>query len=483
MNTVKVHQPQFRATLYKTVARKSLGGSAVTSDRFQGTVAQQAIDLTPFLGDGSHVTTHKSIRDPAGSWQIAIMDQPHTSTALESLYGLVEPMDMIEIRGRHGAGAGDLPILMRGFVSEVTRSESMGSGGQPARSVTIGGQDYGKVWQIMQIVYWADYILGQDYISAFRLFERFGVGFQTVLPVQDFVKQVVEKCINPFLAKMLPDSFPLPRELKLDITVKHGTTSPGIQSHQGTFFELLRQFCDVGPWNEMFLEDRQDGVYLVFRPAPFLTAADDPPKKIQADAPDPVYVDVTAEDLVSINASRSDQNVSNYYWVRAPRFDLVDNWITQSWAATGSSRDTVILADYTNSQEKLYGTRVMQAETALGNDAEQTLNTGAKSDGVERQARNMVDWVNTRRKVLVDANKDNVLFERGSLRLRGNEAIKPGTYVRLTRGTVSALYYAMDVQHELVPFFGWTTTVSYDRGTGFVRRVQHGGSPYLSELA
>jgi len=484
MKTVKVYQPQFGVTLYKMVARKGLGGKLVTSDRFQGTVQQQAIDLTPFIGDGASVRTNKSVRQPAGGFQLTIGDQAHGSAALESLYGLIEPMDMIEIRARHAlTGAGQPPILMRGFVSDVSRSEGMGGDGRPQRQVTISGQDYGKVWQIMQIVFWADYILGQDFISGFRLFEKFGVGFETALKVQDFVQQVFDKCINPFIDKMMPADFPLPRKIQVDIAVKHGTTSPGIQSQQGNFYNLLSGFSDVGVWNELFIEDRDDGVFCVFRPNPYLTASDDPPKKIQPDAPDPTYIDVSDEDLMSLSVSRGDANVSNYYWVSAPRFQLVDDYITRQWAVTQGARDTVVLAEYTNSQEKLYGTRAMQTETALGNDAMLTHNTGDEQPGMTKQAQTMVDWVNERRRVLVEQNKDNVLFERGSMRLRGNEDIKAGTYVRLTRGSTSAVYYVVEVDHEIVPFSGWFTTVQFERGTGFIRRVQAGGSPYLAEMS
>lgn len=484
MNTVKVYQPTFRVTLYKMVARKGLGGKAVTSDRFQGTVQQQAVDLTPFLGDGAAVRTNKSVRQPAGGFQLTIGDQAHGAAMLETLYGLIEPMDMIEIRGRHAlTGTGDVPVIMRGFVSDISRSEAMSGDGRPQRVVTINGQDYGKIWQIMQIVFWADYVLGQDFISGFRLFEKFGVGFATALPVQDFVGQVFDKCINPFVDKMMPADFPLPREIKTDITVRHGTTSPGIQSQQGTFYNLLAGFSDVGVWNEMFIEDRDDGVFVVFRPNPYLTATDDPPQKIQTDAPDPVYIDIGDDDLVSISVSRSDANVSNYFWVAAPRFDLVDDYITRQWAVTKGSKDTVVLAEYTNSQERLYGTRVMQAETSLGADSLITHNTGGPKDAVTQQGQTMVEWVTDRRKTLVEQNKDNILFERGSMRVRGNEAIKAGTYVRLSRGSTSAVYYVVEVDHEIVPYSGWFTTVQFERGTGFIRRIQAGGSPYLAEMS
>ena len=483
MKTVKVYQPQISVTLYKMVARKSLGGKTVTSDRFQGTVAQQAIDLTPFLGDGAAVRTNKSVRQAAGGWQISIGDQAHGSAMLETLYGLVEPMDMIEIRGRHALTSTGRPaIIMRGFVSEVSRQESMGGDGRPTRSVLISGQDYGKIWQIMQIIFRADFILGKSYISAFSLFERFGIGFKTVLTTQDFVSQVFEKAINPFMDKMMPSDFPLPRKIEPVISVKHGTVSPGIQAQQGNFHNLLSFYSDVGAWNEMFIQDEEDRVVCVYRPNPFLKSEGVDPEKIQPDAPDPVYVDVPDEDLISLSVSRTDANVSNYYWVNAPRFVLNDTFVAQSWAIPQNHKGTVYLGDYTNAQEKLYGIRLMETDSAMGEDAMDTHDTGRDAAGVQGQSRSMLDWVNERRRVLVEQNKDNVLFERGTMRVRGNEAIKAGTYVRLRRGSTSAVYYVVEVDHEIVPFSGWFSTVQFERGTGFIRRVQAGGSPYLAEM-
>ncbi|MEY8688433.1 MAG: hypothetical protein AB9M53_00955 [Leptothrix sp. (in: b-proteobacteria)] len=484
MPPVTVYEPKIRVTLYKTVARKSLGGKAVTSDRFQGTVQQQAIDLTPFMGDGSSWRTSKSVREPAGSFQLTLLDSPLLAGgSFESLYGLIEPQDMIEIRARHAlTGVGQPPIIMRGFVSEVSRSEGMSQDGRPARSVMVSGQDYGKVWQIIQILYFVDYIVGQNYISEFKLFEKFGVGFKTAMPAKEFVETVLQKIVNKFLGEMLPEKFPLPREVRADVSVKHGTVSPGIQSQEGTIYELLRTFGDVGPWNELFLEDREDGVYCVYRPNPYLTATDSPPKKIQDDAPDPVYVDVSAVDIMAISVSRGDGNVSNYYWASSARFDLVTEAYRRQWGLTAKDNSTVDLGKYTNSQVALYGVRLMQVATQQGGDEMQTHNTGSKSDGQSSLETSVANWINNRRKIVVDQNKDNILFERGTIRMRGDERVRAGTYLRVTRGASKAIYYVVSVDHEFVPFAGFFTTVQFERGTGFIARVQAGGSPYLTEL-
>jgi hypothetical protein len=46
--------------------------------------------------------------------------------------------------------------------------------------------------------------------------------------------------------------------------------------------------------------------------------------------------------------------------------------------------------------------------------------------------------------------------------------------------------YCYSVRHEFQPFRSYTTTVLFDRGTGFVERAKRGNgadAPYLSELS
>lgn len=487
MNPITVYQPQVQVHLHKTIGRKTTNGRDATSQRFQASADRAVIDLTPFLGETGVVQTSKSVSEPAGGWQVTLADKAlQTAGSLESLYGLIEPMDMVEIRMRHAAptAPGLVPITMRGFVTEVRRSEAMGGDGRPQRAVIITGQDYGKVWQIIQINYFAGYLMGQSYISNFKLFEQFGVGYETTLSPASFVRQVVEKILNDYLGTLMPKNSTLPRSVKTDaIVVKGGSISPGIQSQEGTIFELLRSYGDVGPWNELFMEDREDGVYCVYRPNPYLdltTGEMIVGKDEVAIIPD--FVDIPATDVVAMNVSRSDANVANFFWVDSPRFNLVTDSV-QRQAAAAAGDPTVVLKDYPNSDSKLYGLRVMRVATQQGDAAMKTHNTGGKAADVSALGSAALSWIDDRRRTLVSANRDNVLMERGSIRLRGNEKLKAGKYIRLRRGSFSALYYITQVEHEFVPFGGYFTNVSVDRGTGFVERIKAGGSPYLAELS
>lgn len=168
--TIKTYQPGVRVLLNKNIVR-----TAGVSQRTAG--GSGVIDLTPFLGDYGSVTTNKNLNDPMGAFQIVLADQIERS-AMDSLYGMIEPMDHIVIRMArepHLFG-GDLPVIMRGFVSKVSRSEAFGEDGRPIRTVRIAGNDYGKVFVNRQIFYLYDYNAAPvGTLQTSSLFEKFGI--------------------------------------------------------------------------------------------------------------------------------------------------------------------------------------------------------------------------------------------------------------------------------------------------------------------
>ncbi|MDR6503561.1 hypothetical protein J2785_006754 [Burkholderia ambifaria] len=483
---VQLYTPDVRVTLYKTIGRQTVDGQTPVSQRVLDT--NKTIDLTPFMGEGGSLRVSKSVREPAGGWSLTVPDKPYLQDgSFESLYGLIEPMDFIEIRMRHnlpGSSSGKPttpPIYMCGFVSGITRNEAMGNDGKPMRTVTINGQDMGKLWQIAQIKFLPGYVAGENYLSSFKLFERFGVGFKTAMAAAEFVTEVVSSILNPFLKTLMPPNSPNPTAIKLDVSVANGVVDVGgAQNQEGTVYSLLSYFGDVGGFNELFLEDREDGVYCVYRPAPF---KDINGNVIQPDAPNVTPIDIDDKDVISLNVSRSDENVGNYYWVRAPRFELVSD-ITRKQFAVGADPDTVDLGKYPNSAEQFYGMRLMEVETQQGGNDVTTMSSGQPAPQQKIRDASMTNWVNNRRAILVAQNKDNVLLESGTARIRANERVKPGSYVRIVRGSFSSTFYVPAVDLDYVPYQGLFQTLTLERGDGFVKRVQAGAgvqSPYSAE--
>lgn len=497
MDNVQVFGPQFDVTLFKTVKRDMIDDAEKVSVRFGA--MSPTVDLTPFLTDFSTITTSKSIREPAGGWSITVSDQPYSiDTGADSLYGVVEPMDMIEIRFRHvGNGQPDLPVVMRGFVSDVSRSESMSQDGTPQRGVTITGQDYGKIWQMLQIFFGPGYVIGQDIISAFSMYERFGAGFKIGQTGAEFLKESFDKILNPYLTQVVKGNSPMPAAFELVAQQKHGTTSlSGTQNQEGALYDLFTRFLDVGPWNELFITEDDQKVYVIYRPNPSLDLKGKP---IDPDSSTPVAFDVNnidvtklvyhtvqAVDIVSMNMSRTDANIANYYWVRSPRYELASDIYLRQASISSGDKKTVDLTGYVNTKSDLYGIRKMKVGTEMGADDVSNTSTGQPADVQTQRDTSTMNWLTKRRQSLVDQNKNNVILERGSITIKGNENIRAGSFVLVSRGTFSALYYVVQVDHQFSPFNRFITVLSVDRGMGFVERMRKNcgpESPYYAEMA
>lgn len=494
MGQLKDSRPAITVRLYKTISRDTIDGQSAVSERYQG--KDEYIDLTPFLGDSSAVRTTKSVRDPAGGFSITFTDQGSYSSAdIESIYGLVEPMDGVEIRmwGGIGPQPEELPIIMRGFVSNVQRNQIMGDNNRPMRTVTVTGQDYGKIWQMYQVIYLRAYSEGKALLTTYALWELFGLKAQNTMPAAKLIKEAIEKVINPFLEKMLPEHWPMPREILTDdIIVKHGTVNNSYQNTQGSIYDILRANADVPTWNELYIEDREDGVHCVYRPIPALklTPGDgETSRKIQEDAPDPIYCEIYDSDIQGQTVSRTDANVANFYWVNNTKYDLIDEM--QRKLQSIPERDKrVSQDDYPNSNIKYYGTRPMYAETQQSGDEIKNGNSGQSKADLEQNRTHMESWIEKRGRELMEMNKDNVVFEKGTARVKGGqmrpdglECMKAGDYARFIMGQLYWDAYCVQIDHEYVWGSGYTSTIYFERGEGFVNRASLEAGSWLTEQA
>lgn len=497
--------PQISLRLYKTISRTTIDGQSSVSTRYAGKA--DFIDLTPFLHDGSSVRTSKSVREPAGGFSITFADKPQSSMAaalalplsqLESIYGLVEPMDMIEIRMSGGldSASGTLPIIMRGFVSNVSRAQAIGEDGRPQRLVTVTGQDYGKIWQTFQVIHLVAYAERQGLLTSFALWEMFGLKAVAAMKAGEFVRTMIEKVINPHLDKMLPPKTPMPRKIQTgtSISVAHGMVNNSYQNMQGSIYDILKFHGDVGIWNELYIEDREDGVHCVYRPVPalHLTAPDGAKdRKIQDDAPDPVYCRVPDSFVKSLQVARSDASVFNFYWVNNSKFDLIDD-MQRKLASIPADDGKVSLKEYPNTAVKFYGVRAMYGETQQFDDG--VKNTSSNQDETEQAARGkkLEAWIDRRRRHMLEMNRDNVVLESGSAQIKGGvmrpgggEAMKAGDYARFEMGQTTWDAYVVQIDHDFQPFRSYTATLTLERGEGFARRTSElsSTSPWLAEQA
>ncbi|HET8550850.1 MAG TPA: hypothetical protein VFM97_00050 [Gammaproteobacteria bacterium] len=458
--------------------------SAGVSKRYAGL---SRMNLSPYLGDSGAVTVTKNIRQDTGSFTFTLTDQVN-SRIKDTLYAALAPMDYIEIRlSREPFRYPQrLPIAMRGFITSVKRTEIMGGDGRPVRAVTVQGQDYGKLLGILQIFYEQNYFLKQNLLTVFRLSSNFNIDYQ-VYQASDFIRTVLDRIVNPFLKTMwhasaLASADSNPFQIEPQTSVTEGTIQPySIQDYAGNLWGLLKKFSDIY-WNELFIRDDEDAVRLVYRPLPYQDIAGN----WIATASDPGSTTITLADVMEWDVSRSDVDIANYFWVNAPRYVLNSGGMLKV-AAYNNEQDYFLENTdkhphaAANCDPDLYGIRKMEVNTEQGATESETSGTNLpknvliKENGLEQK------WCKQRRDELVALNKDNGVFESGTLILKGNEAIKPGTYLRIDFGTYRTAYYIIGVTHTYVPLESFKTTVSVIRGTGFIEREKAALSPYFAE--
>ena len=463
---IRVFTPQFSVTLFKIVGRRE--GQA---ERYAS--AQREIDLTPYLGDGGAVRVSKDLVSPSGAFTISFGDQMDAATK-DSLAAFIEPMDIIEIRAGHGYPTpSPLPLIMRGFVTAVNRQRKMGDA--PSHTVMIQGHDAGKIWTIHRFILEIAYQHPQA-LALFGLATTIGLSLSTYT-VGAFVKAMTEQVINPkidVMAAFSGQNGQRVRKFTTDrITATQGNIIPAQYGNlqPGPFWSIIDHFADR-PWNELFVEDEEAGPAMVLRPAPYkdLSGA-----FIMPGAQDPGTILVDDVAIMSIDEHRRDDRIANIYWVPPEGHVLEDTrQLTVSSFAAGAPLDF----QHPNNRPELYGTKMMTVATNLISPAI----TGG-GQGLPEANSALVDWINLRREQLKAMNRDNGVLVDGAVTMRGHEAIKPGRYLRMEFGDVTSEAYITQVQHVLAPMKAWTTTVAFERGTGFVERQKLAGSPYLQEGA
>lgn len=481
---MRTYEPKIEIRLIKANPRKEIVPGVPVAYRVSNF---RSYDLTKWLGDNGSVRTSKNIRQPAGGFSITFADKNLND---ETLYALIEPMDMVEIRFCHDPFEYSKPnegyrppVVMRGLVSNISRSEIM-SGGKPVRTVTLTGQDFGKILQVLQIFYLNNSVVGDNLLTEFRFFQKYTGDKPKHMPATEFVQRVMAKIVTPYLERLAINASgasvgvnPISKWSE-KVTID-GVISPWLlnQYENVSMYTLLAGILDVGPFNELYVEDTQEGVQLVVRPAPFLDAMGKP---IQGIRPDKIKVD--SADLVSLNANRTDAGTANYYWVQAAQWAMYNNETAKMLASIGKE-SSFIKFDYLNSNMAYYGVRRMQVTTSLlPNDY--IPSEADKSEQAEANSVKSGNWIEQRRELLANINKDNVIFENGTMRLRGNERIKAGMQLELTRGERrdKSTAYITQVDHDFSPFNGFYTSVVFERGNGFINRTQKQMPVYFDEI-
>lgn len=532
---MNVDRPALSVLLRKNVVRTTIGGNISSTDRARAGAFD--VDLTPYITENGYVKTSKNKHDASGTFDIMLADIMRPET-MDSMYASIEPMDVIEIRfcrnqsdPTYSAIPNNIPIVMRGFVGKVGRVKSMSADGKPFMGVNITGHDYGKLLEIFRIFYANNYLIGDNITSAFPLFEKYGAFFEVEMSAVKFMDTVRDKIVNKLIILMRQESRtlaapaetpsilnefnPVVNGLTADQQRNFLTASPnppaavltidtythvgelgntllgsnvsvyGLQSfNNGTLHDFMSMYGDVGAFNELFLQDEESGVFMMYRPLPYRDVAGDFINKLHSSQV-PKKVNITAADITDISLSRSDANVANFYWVDNPEWYPGDASLLKMQAAVGGQTNYT-LDGYKNATNLLYGVRKMEVQT------HQQGNATSRNGQMQEESKRIQDlsffsgWLGEKLKQLIAQNKDNVVFEEGTIALKGNEKIKMGYELGVTEGATTWGAYVTSVSHEFVPFRSFTTHLSIERATSFITRLQvkaGGVSPYLAEIA
>jgi hypothetical protein len=496
---MKVYHPKVEIILFKSNARERLVPASEKSQELgvhRRYSITHRIDLTKYLGEGSAILVGKGIYEQAGYFSFSIPDKIVWEVG-DSLYAIVEPMDYVEIRMAHDPSTSKskdktLPMLMRGFVSDVGKSESI-QNGKPVRMVNISGRDYGKILHIIRIFY--NYIWDkkdpQDKDSGF--FDKYmkNSALMKLMQANEFMKLVCEKIIDPYLAEFFKNLkeadkknffwFNAPQKFTLKSDIE-GVISPYIFKHYTdvSLYQMISDICDVGAFNEFFVEDTEEGVNLVLRPAPFI---DPNGKLIQGNADKtPKSLQIDEEDVVSTELSRNDEGVANYFWVRLKQYDLMHEEDVKAIAYSGD-RNSFVFDSYINTMSAVYGFRKMEISANLL-PKDYSRGDAPTQEEQETNSERCKGWTAERRALLARINRDNVLFEKGTIVVRGNEKIKAGMYISIIRGGKEfGKFYVVKVTHAFTPYRNYLTTLQVDRGTSYITRLQADTSPYYREIS
>jgi hypothetical protein len=416
-------------------------------------------DLTAWLGDGCTVRTSKSIRSPMGQFTITFVDKEYREDFADSVYYLFAPMDAVEIRVAHD-GRKTPKLIMRGFVSDVRRDESIGQDGKPVRRVTVIGHDVGKL-----LVQHRIYMLptpeevGMAMTAWGPLIKYFGPSDKD-MSVAEYVEKmtgILQAHLDALLAtSVLSGLFLFPRPSA------EGLIPPLILNNLNdvSYHDHMSKILDVGSFNELFTRDDETGADVIVRPV----FTDDP------------GITITEQEVQSVSTHRTDADVANWFWARISRAQNYDQATALIQAMETGNYD---LRTFDPCHKNKYGFRKLEVDVSLfppGHGLQDT----PYLEQVHANQEVLYPWLTNRQGMLVANNAYNALFESGAFRIEGNENATHGTWLTFNKGATTQRHYITQVDHDFQVLGNYVTTLQTERGDSYMQRMAGGG--YRPEL-
>lgn len=227
---------------------------------------------------------------------------------------------------------------------------------------------------------------------------------------------------------------------------------------------------NLGPFYEMYFDDSETDTALVYRKPPFKTLNKDGGGKFIFPASENAGVEtftVKPQEIISIRRSRSEHDVSNFYYVRSTKGDFFTDIDSKLMSVVGEGT-RLSTATLPNCAESVYGFRMMESSTNHGN----MLERGKMAAEYEADLTVLTQYMIQQIEYLKACNVDNVLFESGSIRCNGSPDYKPGRYCEIVWGNgVKFTAYVVSVAHAFETYKGYTCTLQFIRGTEYASKT------------
>ncbi|MEN8259477.1 MAG: hypothetical protein ABFS02_02630 [Pseudomonadota bacterium] len=474
------HRPGLKILITKRKKSTLVGGRGGSSN------STQSFDLTHALGDKGSCIVTKNLYAYHGEFHIILPDMPFdfggtggVQETVDSPYGLIEPMDVVEIRMDRDVKP-DMPIVMRGLVRSVGRDETVGEDGRPMRRVSIVGHDFGCIFTISQLWLRVGLREGNIIDPVYGPLGKVGLISEPV-EVEEFIQKLLD------YGNESVESTGISVKPKFE-DVKGWVVPTALPSIEGPLWITMIRFSD-SPWNELFVQDPPtgDSPELVFRQTPWkdtdgefiwFKGSDEPEEEEeelviggvrQIKARNSVAVkvfDVEMADVLSISSHRNDSGVANFIWV-----DMPPSFISAHWQQLLSPHAQKIAKEAEkdpNSTKNIYGDRLLTQNSFIGP------NLAPKDQAEKDQEKSEDDWSKWRKDRidwLHKASEDNADFEQGAITVKGDPKYQVGNYLNLKRG-VPWEGYIVGITHEYRAYREYLTTIEFIRGTGFIERVE-----------
>ena len=194
--------------------------------------------------------------------------------------------------------------------------------------------------------------------------------------IRDSIKALFEKVVNPHIDKIKNKRI-LPFTVDISGADPDDCVYPqGFQSNpDGTMWSHVQHHGNLGPFYELLIDDSETATTAIYRKPAFmaLSTTSTGMVPIFAKAGAPKIYKIAPELITHVSAARSEHDVSNWFFVRAPRGDFLST-IDQKLQSNSTNGSQLSLKNYGNCKEDLYGFRSMEVDTFHGNLKGQPIN-------------------------------------------------------------------------------------------------------------